>query len=90
MQILTYEIPMLIPENDLGDLSDKNTIIQNILQWNPDTSKYDIYKNELISNGHDFTLFKKQHSELSNYEYGKKKENSVPPTVVAVNSIQRF
>ncbi len=66
MQILTYEIPMLIPENDLGDLSNKNTIIQNILQWNPDTSKYDIYKNELISNGHDFTLFKKQHSELSN------------------------
>ena len=66
IEILTYEIPMIIPDNDLGDLSDKNAVIQSVLEWNPDTSKYDIYKNELISNGHNFTLFKKQHTELSN------------------------
>tara|TARA_B100001758_G_scaffold41910_1_gene33072 strand:- start:8411 stop:13081 length:4671 start_codon:yes stop_codon:yes gene_type:complete len=68
IQLLAYETPKTLPEEDIDIRSDKQENINKLLNWNPDTSFYDIYKTELENMNHQFYKFKKAHPELSNLE----------------------
>lgn len=68
IQLLAYETPKTLPEEDIDIRGDKQENIDKLLNWNPDTSVYDTYKTELQNLNHQFYKFKKAHSELSNLE----------------------
>lgn len=67
VNMLSYEVPQVLPEDDI-DLDDKQGTIDRILLWNPDTTEFDKYKSELESNGYKFYKFKKDHPEITNLE----------------------
>lgn len=67
-EILMYETPKTLPEIDIDIRDDKQTSIDKLLNWSPDTKLYDSYKSELESINHRFYKFKKDHPELSNIE----------------------
>lgn len=64
VNILTYEIPKNIPEDDI-DIDNKEESIRTLLSWKPNTSDYDKYEDELIRDNHKFYKFRKEHPELS-------------------------
>lgn len=68
IDLLVYETPKTLPEEDIDIRSDKQENIDKLLKWKPDTSIYDSYKTELETLNHRFMKFKKSHSELTNLE----------------------
>ena len=67
INILTYETPRDIPENDIF-LDEKEKSIQTILNWRPNTTVYDKYSDELQKINHDFKRFRDQKKEISTIE----------------------
>lgn len=68
INLLTYETPRTLPEEDIDIRGDKQENINKLLDWRPDTSFYDTYKTELESNNYRFYKFKKEHPELTNLQ----------------------
>ena len=64
LNLLTYETPTILPEDDI-DLSNKENTIELLLNWKPNTSDYDYYFSELSEINHNFRKFKDNHLELS-------------------------
>ena len=67
IDLLTYETPKTLPD-DIDIRDDKQSSINTLLNWKPDTKLYDIYKSELENTNHNFSKFKKDHLELSNLQ----------------------
>lgn len=63
LNLLTYETPNVLPEDDI-DTSDKEGTIEFLLNWKPDTKEYDYYSSELEESNHSFIKFKNSHLEL--------------------------
>lgn len=68
VDLLAYETPKNLPDEDIDIRGDKQENINKLLSWRPDTSVYDTYKTELENINHRFYKFKKSHQELSNLE----------------------
>jgi hypothetical protein len=68
IELLTYETPKTLPEEDVDIRGDKQENINLLLNWSPDTSIYDSYESELQDIEHSFKKFKKDHPEISNLE----------------------
>jgi len=68
IELLTYETPKTLPEEDIDIRGDKQESINTLLKWKPDTTVYDSYKTELETMNHKFYQFKKAHPELSNLQ----------------------
>jgi hypothetical protein len=68
INLLTYETPRILPEEDIDITGDKQENINKLLKWRPDTSFYDIYKTELERDNYRFYKFKKEHPELTNLQ----------------------
>ena len=68
IDLLVYETPKTLPEEDIDIRGDKQENIDKLLNWKPDTDIYDSYKTELETINHRFSKFKKDHPELSNLE----------------------
>ena len=64
LNLLTYETPNVLPEDDIN-VSDKEGTINTLLRWTPNTSDYDYYSSELNYLNHNFRKFKSNHLELS-------------------------
>ena len=64
LNLLTYETPNVLPEDDI-DTSDKEGTIELLLNWKPNTEEYDYYYSELEELNHSFMKFKNKHLELS-------------------------
>ena len=68
MNLLTYETPRTLPEEDIDIKGDKQENIDKLLKWRPDTSFYDNYRTELENINYRFYKFKKDHPELTNLQ----------------------
>ena len=68
IQLLAYETPKTLPEDDIDIRDDKQISIDKLLAWKPDTEMYDKYRSELISSNHNFTKFKQDNPDLTNLE----------------------
>lgn len=68
IELLAYETPKTLPEEDVDIRGDKQENIDKLLNWNPDTSVYDTHRSELDNTDHSFYKFKEDHPELSNIE----------------------
>jgi len=68
IELLTYETPKTLPEEDVDIRGDKQENINLLLNWNPDTSIYESYESELQDINYSFNKFKKEHPEISNLE----------------------
>lgn len=68
INLLTYETPKTLPEEDIDIRGDKQENINTLLEWKPDTSLYDTFKSELESINYRFYKFKKDHPELTNLQ----------------------
>ena len=66
IELLAYETPKTLPEEDVDIRGDKQENIDLLLNWRPDTSIYESYESELQDTNHSFNKFKKEHPELSN------------------------
>jgi len=64
LNLLTYETPNVLPEDDINS-SDKEGTIDALLRWTPNTTDYDYYSSELKELNHNFRKFKGNHIELS-------------------------
>jgi hypothetical protein len=65
INLLTYETPYVLPENDIDIFGDKQESIDLLLVWKPNTEKFDAYSSELEEIGYNFNKFKKTNSDLS-------------------------
>jgi hypothetical protein len=73
-ELLLYETPNnTVQENtfEIKTDEDKNKKIKELIEWKPNTSLYDTYKEELSLSSHDFKAFKNAHPELKNIEIGQ-------------------
>tara|TARA_B110000977_G_scaffold15653_3_gene19159 strand:+ start:3535 stop:8157 length:4623 start_codon:yes stop_codon:yes gene_type:complete len=68
INLLTYETPYILPENDVDIAGDKQANINTLLAWKPNTDRYNNYEFELETTQHNFRQFKETHTELSNLE----------------------
>ena len=64
VNLLTYETPRVLPEDDI-DTTDKKGTIDKLLLWKPNTEDYDYYSSELKNLNFNFRKFKNKHRELS-------------------------
>ena len=65
--LINFETPMITPEDDL-DFSNKESTIEYLLSWKPNTDMYDRYSSELQNNNHNFSKFKKDNQSISSLE----------------------
>ena len=56
INILTYETPKIIPEDDINP-GDKEYSIDYLINWRPKTTNYDYYEKELKDSNHNFNMF---------------------------------
>ena len=68
IDLLTYETPKTLPIDDIDIRSDKQTNIDYLLKWKPDTSLYNKYKTDLENINYRFYKFKKNNPKLTNLE----------------------
>jgi len=68
IQLLAYETPKTLPEEDIDIRDDKQKSIDKLLAWKPDTNIYDRYRSVLKSLNYNFGKFKKDNPDLSNLE----------------------
>jgi hypothetical protein len=72
LYVLNFETPSVMPEEDLktGEttLEEKQMNIDFLLQWQPQTEKYDKFEAELEELNHNFEEFKKRNPQLRNLE----------------------
>jgi len=65
LDLLTFETPKVLPENDLDGITNIEDKISYLLEWKPSTSQYDYYKTGLESINHDILEFKKNNTDLN-------------------------
>jgi hypothetical protein len=70
-ELLVYETPYNLEAEKIGNVktdAEKQSKIAELLEWKPNVSNYDNYKDELSGSNHDFKKFRKSHPELKNIE----------------------
>jgi hypothetical protein len=70
-ELLVYETPYNLEAEKIGNVKtdeEKQSKIAELLEWKPNLSNYDNYKDELSESNHDFKKFRKSHPELKNIE----------------------
>lgn len=65
INLLTYETPYVLPDNDIDISGDKQASIDLLLRWKPNTEKFDLYSSELEDIGYNFNKFKQSNPDLS-------------------------
>ena len=68
VELLTLETPKVLPEDDLKDISKSEDIIQYLLDWKPNLSRYNQYSSELEDINWDIEQFRKDNTQLTNLE----------------------
>jgi hypothetical protein len=68
INLLNYETPLTLPEQDVTIGDDKQESIDKLLSWKPNTENYERYSNDLKTIKYSFSEFKKIHTELSSLE----------------------
>ena len=89
IDLLTFETPKVIPENDLEDISGVEDRIEYLLEWEPSTVKYDYYKTELEGINHDIFEFKKNNKDLNTLEINEILEQ-YSESVQWANTLRRY
>lgn len=71
--LLLYETPANLEQEKIivKTDEDKQSKIDELLEWNPDTQLYDLYEDELSASNHDFLKFTKAHPEIRNIEFNQ-------------------
>ena len=68
INLLSYETPYILPENDIDIAGDKQENINILLAWSPNTDKYSYYESELEEIQHNFRKFKQNNPDLTNLD----------------------
>jgi plasmid maintenance system killer protein len=68
INLLSYETPYILPEDDINIAGDKAENINILLAWSPNTDKYNYYESELEEIQYNFKKFKQDNPNLNNLE----------------------
>ena len=71
--LLVYETPSNVEAEKISIKTDddKQSKINELLEWKPNTQLYDSYEDELSASNHDFLKFTRLHPELRNIEFNQ-------------------
>ena len=65
INLLSYETPYVLPEDDIDIAGDKQDNINTLLGWKPNTNNFDVYESEIEETQFNFRKFKENHPEFS-------------------------
>jgi hypothetical protein len=71
--LLVYETPSSLEAEKISIKTDddKQSKINELLEWKPNTQLYDSHEDELLASNHDFLKFTRLHPELKNIEFNQ-------------------